>query len=242
MKRIKFLICVVLALALLVSCAPAEWPSGGETETGEPARDKLEETEVIKLGVTVSGKRIRAQKDPFGEGYTLYLPACYSGAVWSTEAEGFSVSGKEIKNGESASEVLSADSITLEKDGKTESIKVMRSANIPALFIDTEDGTMEKINASPDHSYSSKGDYLLVSESGEELGTGALKKVRGRGNSTWYGTDKKPYQIDMEESVSLLGLAKAKKYVLLANYYDPSLLRNRVALKTGFFNFSGTRK
>jgi hypothetical protein len=59
----------------------------------------------------------------------------------------------------------------------------------------------------------------------------APMKVRGRGNSTW-GMPKKPYRFTLDESASLLGLPKAKKWVLLANYADKSLIRNSVAYAT----------
>lgn len=49
--------------------------------------------------------------------------------------------------------------------------------------------------------------------------------IKGRGNYTWT-LDKKPYQIIFDEKISFLGLPKSKKFVLLANYMDPSLLRN----------------
>jgi hypothetical protein len=56
-------------------------------------------------------------------------------------------------------------------------------------------------------------------------------KIRGRGNSTW-GMAKKPYRFTLETAAPLLGLAAAKKWVLLANYADKSLLRNFVAFRT----------
>ncbi len=55
--------------------------------------------------------------------------------------------------------------------------------------------------------------------------------IRGRGNSTWKW-DKKPYKIKFDYKTSVLGLSEAKKWVLLANYSDKSLIRNTVALST----------
>lgn len=54
-------------------------------------------------------------------------------------------------------------------------------------------------------------------------------KMRGRGNMTW-SVDKKSYQIRLEKKLDLLGMGKAKKWVLLANAMDYSLLRNEVFL------------
>lgn len=53
-------------------------------------------------------------------------------------------------------------------------------------------------------------------------------EVRIRGNSTSSG-EKKPYNIKFSESQNLLGLGKAKKWVLLANMYDKSLIRNKLS-------------
>ena len=57
-------------------------------------------------------------------------------------------------------------------------------------------------------------------------------KVKGRGNSTWV-MKKKPMRLKFSTKESLLGLKKAKNFVLLANYVDPTLLRNVLAMKIG---------
>ena len=53
-------------------------------------------------------------------------------------------------------------------------------------------------------------------------------KIKLRGNST-LGADKKPFKIKFEKKQSLFGLEKAKDWVLLANYYDKSNIRNYLA-------------
>lgn len=58
----------------------------------------------------------------------------------------------------------------------------------------------------------------------------APMKIKGRGNSTW-GMPKKPYKIKLEEKAPILGIAKDKEWVLLANYSDKSLLRNATAME-----------
>ena len=87
---------------------------------------------------------------------------------------------------------------------------------------------------------STKGDYLFYDESGalknstdKETGkvlTG-LKKIKGRGNSTFeasmrlYG--KYAYNITLTDKAKLIeGCESSKKYCLLANNADESLMRN----------------
>ena len=49
--------------------------------------------------------------------------------------------------------------------------------------------------------------------------------IKGRGNFTWK-LDKKPYRISFDEKTKVLDLPLSKKYVLLANHADSSLLKN----------------
>ena len=65
------------------------------------------------------------------------------------------------------------------------------------------------------------------------IGTSSIQ-IRGRGNSTWKW-EKKPYKIKFDKKTSVLGLEKAKKWVLLANYSDKSLIRNTLAFSAAAF-------
>ncbi|MEZ3423911.1 MAG: CotH kinase family protein [Lachnospiraceae bacterium] len=63
-------------------------------------------------------------------------------------------------------------------------------------------------------------------------GTYSLEYIRGRGNSTW-SADKKPYKIKLMESTDFFGMGKNKHWVLLANYYDVTLIRNKITYWLG---------
>ena len=52
-------------------------------------------------------------------------------------------------------------------------------------------------------------------------------QIRGRGNYTWEH-DKKPYKIKLGTKTGLLGMSPSKHWVLLAEYMDPTHLRNEV--------------
>jgi len=58
--------------------------------------------------------------------------------------------------------------------------------------------------------------------------------IRVRGNST-AGSSKRPYNFKFSESQSPLGLESGKKWCLLANHYDKTLMRNKIA-----YDFSST--
>lgn len=53
-------------------------------------------------------------------------------------------------------------------------------------------------------------------------------EIKGRGNSTWVGS-KKPYRIKFTNKVNFLGMGNERKWILLANSFDASSLRNDVA-------------
>lgn len=61
--------------------------------------------------------------------------------------------------------------------------------------------------------------------------------IKGRGNSTWI-FPKKPYTFKFETKQSILGMPASKKWILLANYRDRTLIRNAVSLELArLFNF-----
>jgi len=56
---------------------------------------------------------------------------------------------------------------------------------------------------------------------------GAME-IKGRGNSTW-GYPKKPYALRLKEKNKILGMPSHKRWILLANWKDRTILRNDAA-------------
>ena len=78
----------------------------------------------------------------------------------------------------------------------------------------------------------SKEDYTSMTFSIENCDDELIEVsggIRLRGNSTMQ-YDKKPYRIKFDKKQSLFGLDKAKSWVLLADYLDPSALHNFTAM------------
>lgn len=57
-------------------------------------------------------------------------------------------------------------------------------------------------------------------------------KIRGRGEYGW-SLDKEPYNVNLDDKSDLCGLGGSKKWALLANHYDRSLLRTSAAMYIG---------
>ncbi len=114
---------------------------------------------------------------------------------------------------------------------------------IPALVLSIDETEFQKVLDSKDHSYSSDGGSIRLfvpdgyrSEyTGEQLNSMPnleLDYIRGRGNSTWR-LDKKPFKFKLSKNIpkknrNLLGMGSNRHWVLLANAYDDSLLKNRL--------------
>lgn len=110
-------------------------------------------------------------------------------------------------------------------------VQVMYSSKIPSLHF-YSDNPSEKGRPYVHSIKGNKasGEVYLCGSDFSLLYHGNVDELKGRGNSTWAHTDKKPYQIKLSKKADLLdpvnGKQKAKKWILLANAYDPTLIRN----------------
>ena len=111
---------------------------------------------------------------------------------------------------------------------------------LPVLYLEIDPQEFEEVNESPDHSYKAEDASIRITVPGTDQSgkpstdTGSLELdyIRGRGHGTW-AADKKPYRFKLKESADLLGMGRNKHWVLLANRYDVSMMRNRVAAYMG---------
>lgn len=114
--------------------------------------------------------------------------------------------------------VTDIDSIKIEKLSETN--------NLPVVYITTPGQV----------AIESKEEWLngtrikIVLPDGTVDYEGTNDNVRGRGNTTWL-YPKKPYAIKLDKKASILGMPKHKRWVLLANWMDRTLLRNHVAFE-----------
>ena len=113
------------------------------------------------------------------------------------------------------------------KNGGELTVNVMQSANLPAIFIHTESGNLNGIR--DDKTAREPGYMFMLMPDGTVAYDGKLEYIKARGNATFYFT-KKPWQIKLENGAPLCGMNKEKKWILLANYVDKSLIRNSICL------------
>ena len=103
----------------------------------------------------------------------------------------------------------------------------VQQSNLPTLFITTINGqqVVDKVN------YVQGNIVIKSADLTEELSM--VTEIKLRGNST-LRMEKKSFRIKLDKKTNILNLpAKAKSWVLLANYVDKTLIRNAVAFKIG---------
>lgn len=100
------------------------------------------------------------------------------------------------------------------------------SGTLPILYINTEGG--KAIDSK--ETYVSATYYLLDTIGGQSIGSQESPNnlsIKGRGNYTWTGFDKKPYRIKLESGQKVLGMKKNKHWALMAAADDNlGFLRN----------------
>ena len=167
----------------------------------------------------------RSEKD--GVWY-LFLPAdesladtvlSFSGSVTAASAGTL-----DREHGTLTGAFAASDRVTLTLDGgKTVQICAKQSS-LPSLRLTLNGTTLEQVHRDKNVKY--PGNDLVLTD-GDDVLTGTVE-FKGRGNSTWREYAKKPYQIKFSKKTSVLGMPAAKKWILLANASDDSMIRTRL--------------
>ncbi len=138
------------------------------------------------------------------------------------------IDGEQITLGEVCRVEPGSHTITL-PSGESYQLEVMTASPIASIFIETDSETLDYLHA--DKGNEEGGCYTLFNEGGVYAASGRIENMHCRGNASWEDTDKKSYQLKLEKKTDLLGMGKDKHWILLANAFDQTLLRNATALK-----------
>lgn len=106
---------------------------------------------------------------------------------------------------------------------------VMAKADVPTISIRLAETTVDEINSGDKSTKYGGNTAVIMDTQGRALQTITNVEIKGRGNTTWKA-EKKPYQIKFGQKTDIFGLGKSKKWVLLANHFDASQLRNDFGL------------
>ncbi len=114
-------------------------------------------------------------------------------------------------------------------DGTTEVISLKQS-DLPCMYITLNGTTLSEINANKEVKHTGNSVTITDTDDASNNLSKSNVEMKGRGNTSWYQYDKKGYQIKFDKKTSVLGMGKAKKWVLLANSSDCSMMKNKIAL------------
>ena len=175
------------------------------------------------------GRVIKAYHD---DTYYLFLPKdvdrtsmtiAFNSTIGSTTASGVTVSDDKL---ELSGDFSNITNFTVTTDSGKEIKVTIKQSDLPSMYITLNGTDLSTINGgSKDTKY--PGNSVMLTGSDSDLSATGVE-IKGRGNATWKYS-KRPYQIKFDSKTEVLGMDKAKKWVLLANYTDASLLRNKIS-------------
>lgn len=105
-------------------------------------------------------------------------------------------------------------------------ITFVQSDGVATLFISTNSGKTDLLHEDKENQES--GSIIVFSGDGQLDYKGTVDAIGGRGNYTWINSDKKPYNIELSQEADLLNMGFGRKWVLLANAHDSTLMRNKI--------------
>lgn len=138
--------------------------------------------------------------------------------------------GKVIRSGDEldiSMDIGKTVSVSRASGGVSADVQVMRGSKIPSLFITITPEDHRRIHSNKHHDIKNDGSMVMIDQLGAVACADTMTSFHMRGNSTRYGL-KKPYQLKLENKADLLGMGKSRTWILLANWFDVSLLRNQI--------------
>lgn len=238
-KQIRKLLSVLLAATMAASAPATVWGANSAPQDALPAATEVAAASTMdKHGVTTDLVVKASSNEGIGydiDGYRVDKNGVrYIYLFLSSKADMGAVN-VTFSDGSTDTLDLTAP-IDCNFDSGQYRIVAMQS-DLPTLYlnIDESQGTIDAMNSDPSHDTKCKGEMLLdvpdklVEQNGWDTSYASSDvTVKGRGNTTW-GLPKKPYQIKLDSKQDILGMGKNKTWVLLANYGDRSLIRNKIA-------------
>lgn len=107
-------------------------------------------------------------------------------------------------------------------------IEFLQGSDIPSIFVTTASGSLEFVHEEKGNQES--GFLQIADESGALDCSVGLKRISGRGNTSW-DAEKKSYTLKLEDAKDVLGMGASKTWLLIANYYDGAYVRNQIGFE-----------
>ncbi len=231
------------------SCAKASAENNKEYSSGKSLVCTVSalplSADVTAMTATVDDVQIPAvQVD--GTNY-LFLPASANlaslNAVFTRSAEtgDLVVTGDLSSQNVSSSDSLDVSALASETDGYRTitakvgngtafTVRVMQATSLPTVYLTSTDASAQGrayVDASKQNTTTAA--LRMIDANGGEIAATNITELKARGNSTFTYAEKKSYQIKLETAPDLLQTGESvKTWVLLANYFDATLMHDKL--------------
>lgn len=112
-------------------------------------------------------------------------------------------------------------------DGQKWKVTVQQST-LPCVHIELGGTTLNQIHENQANVFGGNSIRITDPLGRWDLPVQSNLLIRGRGNSSWREFEKKGYQIEFRQDTSIMGMRAAKRWVLMSNSGDISLMRTKL--------------
>ena len=220
-KRVFIL--VIVLLILFVSWSGWHYILNTATDSRN-----LEKT--LSFNVMFANKEHRVVNAWYNESnrrWYLFLPAS-ARQVNAINSDYSIVKTKYINVDEIGDSTIIPFTVEVGKKLISDSLTILKSKNIPSLFITTKSNSMDFIHLRKGNKEQGSMSLLSFSDSISDLSNISVE-ISGRGNTSW-DAEKKGYIVKSETPVDLLKTGSAKDWILVANAHT-NLLSNTLAFE-----------
>ena len=227
MRKFLLVIAICLILCTMFVACDANPDENIETENdvaqaSDPLSDDVSSNEPQEYSIEVSANMPNALVISGETSQVISLENPDMAAITVTANFGYVFSHYTV-NGQrfEASETIKLDSVT--EDAEIMLCADYATYELPIININTHGADITS-----KEEYVEETEFSIINCGEYDDLVGITGGIRLRGNSTM-SYPKKPYRIKFDKKQSLFGLDKAKSWVLLAEYLDPSALHNYTA-------------
>ena len=202
--------------------------------------------DVTAMTATVDGMQIPAV-EVNGTNY-LFLPASADLASLNVTITRSANDGSLVVAGNQSSQpvtgnaaVLDVSALASETDGyrlltakvgngTAFTVRIMQATNLPTIYLtSTNANTQGRSYVDSSKRNTTTAALKMIDAAGSEISTMDIKELKARGNSTFTYAAKKSYQMKLETASDLLQNGEnVKTWVLLANYFDATLMHDKL--------------